>query len=477
MIPVSENIKSYLNSLYGQNAASGFIDFIKRKPTQYIRINTLKTDKPSLRKRLEEDFSIITEEIESIPNALKIISGNELTGKTIEHITGQYYIQGLSSMIPPLILSPKENDKTLDLCAAPGSKTTEISELMNNRGTLVANEVALDRVKMLVYNIDRMDLMNTGTLHYKGEYLSKIFPNYFDKILVDAPCSGLGIIQKKEEVSNWWSLDRVERLVELQTRLLVAAIKMLKVGGELVYSTCTLTPEENEFVISKILDKYPVEIQDIELPIHSHEALLKFSDMEFHPSISKARRIVPWEVDSDGFFIAKLKKFDETISPASLNLAEGEKKFINHNHKELKNLLFDTAKRFGIEVEVFSQYKYIKNRNDIFFVDKQWDMNNLSVFERIGTNFGVIDKSGDITLNTQAAQVLQNFITKNTFYIETRDELKKYLEGGIIKRASSLSGQCVVKYRDFILGTAVITSEGLKSRFPRAKRTQDITYL
>ncbi len=477
MIPVSENIKSYLNSLYGKNAASGFIDFIKRKPAQYLRINTLKTDKAILRKRLEEDFSIITEEIESIPNALKIISGNELTGKTIEHITGQYYIQGLSSMIPPLILSPSEYDKTLDLCAAPGSKTTEISELMNNRGTLVANEVSLDRVKMLVYNIDRMNLLNTGTLHYKGEYLSKIFPNYFDKILVDAPCSGLGIIQKKEEVSTWWSLDRVERLVDLQTRLLVAAIKMLKVGGELVYSTCTLTPEENEFVISKILDKYPVEIQDIELPIPSHEALLEFGDMKFHPSISKARRIVPWEVDSDGFFIAKLKKYDETDSPDSFNIAEGEKRFINFNNKDLKNLLSDTAKRFGFEDEIFSHYKYIKNRNDIFFADKQWDVNNLSVFERIGTNFGVIDKSGNITLNTQAAQVLQNVITKQIFYIETHDELKKYLEGGIIKRTSSLSGQCVVKYHDYILGTGVITNEGLKSRFPRAKRTQDISYL
>ncbi len=204
MIEVSENIKSYLTSLYGKYAADEYVDFIRREPTQYIRVNNLKANKKSLMKRLRDDLSISTEEIELIPNALKIKSGNQFLGKTVEHIIGQYYIQGLSSMIPPLILNPSSNDIVLDLCSAPGSKTTGLGEMMNSRGTLIANEIALERVKMLVYNIDRMNLMNTGVMHFKGETLSKTFSEYFDKILVDAPCSGLGIIQKKEEVSNWW---------------------------------------------------------------------------------------------------------------------------------------------------------------------------------------------------------------------------------------------------------------------------------
>ncbi len=477
MIEVSENIKAYLNSLYGKDSAERYIDFIKAEPSQYIRINLLKTSRENLKRRLHEDLSIASEEIKSIPNALKIISGSELTGKTVEHITGQYYIQGLSSMVPPLILSPGENDKVLDLCSAPGSKTTGLGELMNNKGALIANEVALDRVKMLVYNIDRMNLMNAGVIHYKGETLSKIYSEYFDKILVDAPCSGLGIIQKKEEVSNWWSLERVARLGDLQTRLLIAAVKMAKVGGEIVYSTCTLTPEENEFVINKILQKYPVELAEIDLPISSREAFTNYNEMSFHPSLSRARRIVPWEADTDGFFIAKLKKTGETSSPENLTIVKNELKLLSSKQKEITKPLELLGKEFDIPLEIFSGYKFLKKKNDVYFINKDWDEDNLNIFERIGTKFGVIDRSGGITLNTQAAQVLGKYFSKKIYLIEDSDELKKYLEGGTIKRKPEFNGQCVVKYRGFILGTAVVTSEGIKSRFPRAKRTQEISYL
>src|SRR5690606_18620642 len=158
----------------------------------------------------------------------------------------------------PIVLNPSSEDVVMDLCSAPGSKTTQMAEMMNNDGTLVVNEVEIDRIKSLVFNLDRMSMVNTGIIHSKGEVLSKYYNNHFDKILVDAPCSGLGIIQKKEEVSNWWNLNRVERLQELQMRLLISAIKMAKVGGEIVYSTCTLSVEENEMVIDKIIKKYPV---------------------------------------------------------------------------------------------------------------------------------------------------------------------------------------------------------------------------
>ena len=140
---------------------------------------------------------------------------------------------------------------------------------MDNRGTLLINEIDNERIKSLVFNLERMNVINASVIHSKGEILSKVYSDHFTKILVDAPCSGLGIIQKKGEVSNWWSLDHVDRLQHLQTKLLIAAIKMAKVGAEIVYSTCTLSIEENELVIDKILEKYPVELIDINLPIPS----------------------------------------------------------------------------------------------------------------------------------------------------------------------------------------------------------------
>ena len=476
MIEVSEKIFSYLSSLFGEQSAKEYVEFIKREPTTYIRVNTLKTTTGMLAYKLQTGYGVTTETIPNIPDTLKVISGKEVIGKTVEHIIGDYYIQGLSSMIPPLILSPLPDDKVLDLCAAPGSKTTQLGGMMLNKGILLANEIALDRVKMLVYNIDRMNLMNAGVLHYKGEMLSKIYDDYFDKILVDAPCSGLGIIQKKGEVSNWWSLERAERLGDLQLRLLIAAIKMVKVGGEIVYSTCTLTPEENEFIIDKILQKYPVEILDVELPVKSIEGFTSYEGTALNPAISKARRIIPWQADTDGFFVVKLRKTAGLPSPEKLQLKSNPLKLINGNKKEISKLLKNLAAHFGIHEEVFFGYSYLIKNTDLFFINNAWHDDNLSLFERVGTRFGIIDRNDQINMHTQAAQILSENISRHIFEINTTDDLKIYLEGGVIKTSYIEPGQCIVKYKGSVLGTAVVTSSGIKSRFPRAKRTQEIIY-
>ncbi|PIW70523.1 MAG: hypothetical protein COW08_01390, partial [Ignavibacteriales bacterium CG12_big_fil_rev_8_21_14_0_65_30_8] len=303
MSEVSQEIKNYLTSLYGEISEKQYSEFIKKDPSVYLRINTLKTNKTELTRSLNDQYGIICSEIENLPNALKVIEGEKVIGKTLQHITGKFYMQGLSSMIPPLVLSPNSEDKVLDLCAAPGSKTTALGELMQNKGTLIANEISQNRVGMLVFNIDRINLCNTAVTHNRGEWLNRCFSEYFDKILVDAPCSGLGILHKRDEVSDWWSLERAEDLGELQYRLLASAVKMLRVGGELVYSTCTLTIEENELIIDKILNKYPVEIKEINLPIISINGFTEYNGLKLNPSLNLSKRIIPWEVDSDGFFI------------------------------------------------------------------------------------------------------------------------------------------------------------------------------
>jgi len=378
-------------------------------------------------------------------------------------------------MIPPIVLNPDETDVTLDLCAAPGSKTTELAEMMSNKGTLIANEIAMDRTMALVYNLDRMNIINTGVLHFKGEQLSKIYNSHFDKILVDAPCSGLGILQKKDEVNDWWSEERVKNLGELQLKLLVTAIKMLKTGGEIVYSTCTLTTEENEGVIEKILSKYPVELQDITLPLISHEGFTSFNQVNYNKHLAKARRIFPWEADTDGFFITKILKTGETRSLEPADIKPVEFRFISSASKEISRQLKNISELFGIPMDILKEFKYHMRGGDIYFVSKDWSDLNPGIFKRIGTRFGIIDKKNEIALHSQAAQILQQYISRNIYLLKDKNELKKYLEGGIIKMDIS-AGQYVVKYKDFILGTAVITSEGIKSRFPRSKRTQSIYY-
>jgi len=356
---LSENIFNYLSTLFGEAAAQRYDEYIAGAPEKFIRVNPLKTSIDQVKTILNSNYAISAEKIKEIPNALKIKDDpGSLLGKTIEHISGWYYIQSLSSMLPPLVLDPSEEEVVLDLCAAPGSKTTELGELMNNRGTLISNEIQNDRVRMLVFNIERMNLVNAGVIHSKGELLSKIYAGYFDKILVDAPCSGLGIIQKKGEVSDWWSIERAERLGELQLKLLIAAVKMARRGGEIVYSTCTLTVEENEMVLDTVLRKYPVEVMDIELPFEAENGITSYKDSNLNPELKRAKRILPWVSGSEGFFLIKLRKTDETEPPEQVQIRKKDIRFLGPGSKELAAKLEKLSSVFGIKKEVFSRYRY-----------------------------------------------------------------------------------------------------------------------
>jgi 16S rRNA (cytosine1407-C5)-methyltransferase len=473
-LKLSSNIHNYLSSLYGEDAAGKYEEFIFQNPQKFIRINTLKISTSELKMLLKNNYGILTEEIAHIPFALKVIDDKGLLGITIEHISGLYYIQSLSSMLPPLVLNPAENDVVLDLCAAPGSKTTELGCLMKNKGTLIANEIQNDRVRMLVFNIDRMNLINTGVVHSKGELLSKIYVDHFDKILVDAPCSGLGIIQKKGEVTDWWSLERTERLGELQLKLLIAAVKMAKPGGEIVYSTCTLTVEENEMVLDTVLKKYPVEVTEIKLPFDTHDGIISYADQILNPELKKAKRILPWEIGSEGFFIIKLKKNGETTPPEQISARKRDLKFLSSNSKEIVKQLDKLSATFGIKTEVFQDYKFYFKKNDIFFVTRDWNEDNPGLFERIGMKFGTLDRNNEIVLHTNAAQLLGDSITKSIYDLKDQVGLKTYLEGGTIKKDTGIYGQHIIKYNSLLLGTAIISKAGIKSRLPRSKRTQTI---
>ena len=472
---VSDKIYSYLESTFGVDAAKNYSIFIDSEPAKYIRVNESKIKRETLAIRLEEVYGIKTEPMNFPSNALKIIDGFDYAGSTLEIAFGFYYMQALTSMLPPIFLNPSEKDMVLDLCSAPGSKTTQLAEMMQNKGRLVVNELEIDRIKALVFNLDKMNFMNCGVVNQRGEILSKYYDSYFDKILVDAPCSGLGIIQKKSEVNKWWSIERVNNLVELQNKLLISAIKMLKVGGELVYSTCTLTPEENELIINRILERYPVDVELISLPLKHHMGLTEYNGSNLDKRLSKAIRIFPWEIDSDGFFLVKLRKTDHT--PATEQL-KWKKNFIltihSHSDKILNDKLKYLASEFGIDANIFSKYKFFIKRNDIYFSSGEWNDDNLGLFHRVGTKFGMIDKNGSIVLHSFAAQILQEKISKNIYRIKNLDELRLYLMGALIPVDNLPSGQYAVSFNDYILGTGVVIKAGLKSRYPRSSRTQTI---
>ena len=162
---VSQKIYDYFSSLYGKESADKYLQFIEQDSAQYIRVNTSKITREDLSILLFEKYQIKSIPVNHFEKVLKIVEGNERIGKTFEHVLGFYYIQSLSSMMPPLILNPTSDDIVLDLCGAPGSKSTQIAEMMNNRGSLLVNEVDNERIKSLVFNLERMNVINASVIH------------------------------------------------------------------------------------------------------------------------------------------------------------------------------------------------------------------------------------------------------------------------------------------------------------------------
>ena len=264
-----------------------------------LRVNTLKYSIQDLMKELKSS-NIKFERVPWFRDALIIKNKKEKDIQNLEiYNKGYIYLQSLPSMIPPLVLEPKEGEKVLDMTAAPGSKTTEMAMLMNNKGKILANELDKLRCERLKYNVDMQ-----GT--ERGEKLGNLYPNNFDKVLLDAPCSGEGrFLANDVKTYRNWSKKSVIQLAKLQKKLFKSAYDALKPGGVMVYSTCTLNKEENEDVLEWAIDNLNLKIIDIKIEIK--EGISAFTEGR-DISIGKAIRILPSK-DMEGFFVAKLKKY------------------------------------------------------------------------------------------------------------------------------------------------------------------------
>ena len=220
---------------------------------------------------------------------------------------GRIYIQSLSSIAASLALDPQPGEAVLDLCAAPGSKTSHIAALMGNEGRLVANDASRSRSFKLRAVLDRLGAqaqVRTGP----GEQLGRRLAEQFDRVLVDAPCSGEGRFHADDPESHArWSPGHVKRLASKQKALLHAGIEATRPGGVIVYSTCTLSPEENEGVLARALKKYPVELEDLPLDLDGQPALTEWKGKALPESIARARRLLPGPL-FDGFFLARLRR-------------------------------------------------------------------------------------------------------------------------------------------------------------------------
>lgn len=280
--------------LLGTEAPAFFASFDQPSLSGY-RINTTKPG------------TVINSAYAAAPQVPYVAAGHygRLDGKSIDHTTGYLYSQEPSAMYVGEVADPQPHEKVLDLCAAPGGKSTHLVAKMQNTGLLVSNEIFKARAKVLAENLERWGARNTVITNESPEKLETQFSQFFDRILVDAPCSGEGMFRKDPAAVDYWHTDYSNECANRQHHILDSAMKMMHPGSTLIYSTCTFAPEEDEQMISWLLNRYP---QLTLVPIHKYAGMddgrPEWADG--NPALTQAARLFPHHIQGEGHFIAKL---------------------------------------------------------------------------------------------------------------------------------------------------------------------------
>ncbi|KAK1519140.1 NOL1/NOP2/sun family protein [Colletotrichum paranaense] len=315
----SEYLAEKLFNLFSPREAFAFFEANESARPVVIRTNTLRTHRRDLAQALIGRGVTLEPVGKWSKVGLQIFESNVPLGATPEYLAGYYILQAASSFLPVMALEPQENERVLDMAAAPGGKTTHMAAMMKNTGVIVANDPSKQRAKGLIGNIHRLGARNVVVSNYDAREFPKPMGG-FDRVLLDAPCSGTGVIAKDASVKT----NKTERdfmlLPHMQKQLILAAIDSVnhhsKTGGYIVYSTCSVTVEENESVVAYALSRRPnVKLVDTNLPF-GREGFTSYMGKKFDPSLKLTRRYYPHTYNVDGFFVAKFQKIGPTPAKA-----------------------------------------------------------------------------------------------------------------------------------------------------------------
>ncbi len=420
--------------------------FTLGKPAEGVRINPLKAV-PGL------DF--LTDPVPWCKDGY-YISKKVISGSHPYHLGGLLYFQEPSAMAVAEVLDIKPGDFVLDLCAAPGGKATQAGAKLQGKGLLIANEIVPTRAKILAGNIERMGIKNAIVTNESPERLQTRFEGFFDKIIVDAPCSGEGMFRKEPQALTEWSEEHTLSCAVRQKNIMDSALKMLKKGGMLVYSTCTFAPCENEGVCQYVLENYPdIELVSTDLPMLSDgKGIYIGSDCDF----TATKRIFPHKNRGEGHFIALFRKQGEDnpfIAPKNKQpkgIDEGIKLYRAFEKDTLKTKLSGEFVMFG---------------ENLYIMPVPLVLDGLKIVQP-GLRLGQCKKGRFEPAHALALALLPEEFVRVAEFSSNSPEIKKYLHGDTIEGAGN--GWTALICDGITLGWTKASGGVLKNHFPKGLR-------
>ena len=423
-----------------------------------LRRNPLKIQK-------DEFLNIIPFGLQEVPWAEHgyYYENTDQPGKHEFHEAGLYYIQEPSAMSVVEYLEVKPGEQVLDLCAAPGGKTTQIAGFMAGEGLLVCNEIHPQRAKILSENIERMGVKNALVTNETPQRLSAMFPGFFDKILVDAPCSGEGMFRKNEEALEEWSADNVQMCADRQDEILEEVAKMLRPGGRICYSTCTFAPAENEDCMSRFITSHPeFHLVEVEKKGNMSSGNPKFANIPVE-GLEKTIRLWPHKLDGEGHFIAVLEKDGELDTSYKPMPQKGnEKPLKEKEYQEFLDFQKETLK-YPLEKEciLFGEQLYAMPEN-------MPSLKGLKVL-RPGLHLGTLKKKRFEPSHALALSMKKEDVLRSWNLESGSREIKQYLSGQTF-HAEGEKGWYLILVDGYSIGWGKLAGGIMKNHYPKGLR-------
>ncbi|EPV8684121.1 16S rRNA (cytosine(1407)-C(5))-methyltransferase RsmF [Enterobacter hormaechei] len=439
-----------------------FDDFVaacQRPLRRSIRVNTLKISVGAFLDLVspygwqltpvpwcEEGFWIERDDEESLP-----------LGSTAEHLSGLFYIQEASSMLPVAALFADENqpERVMDVAAAPGSKTTQIAARMNNRGAILANEFSASRVKVLHANISRCGIHNVALTHFDGRVFGAALPEAFDAILLDAPCSGEGVVRKDPDALKNWSVESNLEIAATQRELIDSAFHALRPGGTLVYSTCTLNRDENEDVCLWLKQRYADAVEF--LPLDT------LFDSASHAATPEGfLHVFPQIYDCEGFFVARLRKTRAVDPLPAPKFKVGNFPFTPVKGREAAQAQA-AASKVGLHWDE-SLRLWMRDKELWLFPVNIEPLIGKVRFSRLGIRLAEIHNKG---YRWQHEAVIALAGSENTFALTHQEAEEWYRGRDVYPEDGPSQDEVIVTYQGYPLGLAKKVGSRLKNSYPR----------